>query len=423
MCGLFINKKVLFRAGIICLFAFIIVSCSEREHLNPLDPDNPDTRGAPENIQIVSNRQTATLSWSPVRLPSMEKYYIYKGIGDPNLTLYDSVAANHFSYVDSELLYDKTYFYAVQAITKFDKSKISSSVSTIPGPFNFILADYYGQSLIKLTYDGNNRMQIINSNPTGVEVLNGIVFYTNLWSNSLAIMDATNVAETIQMDGAPVAMASDKTNNRLFILTRDNDRLLTLSSVGQLIDNRRLPYNVLFETDVAFDETGPGLWITSKDNDSIFYYDLLTDNFQTVSTDFDAPDEIVIDPNRTGSWIASRQGLLFVDTKDAPVRYLFDYSFYDLSLNPISNYLYYSAYSNTENEWLIGRFHIQSHENEVLFREHYNFMTKIKAIPKDNGAGLLMVQGNTGKVFRLDENGQEIGLYEGTYGIVDIELQ
>ncbi len=422
MCGLFINKNSLLNCAVICLFALILFSCSEREYLNPLDPDNPDTHGAPENVRVYSNRQTATLTWSPFRLPSMEKYYIYKSVNEPNLVLYDSVNANSTRYMDSGLLYDQKYYYAVQAITKFDKSKISKSVATIPGRFNFILADYYGQSLIKLTYDGNSTLQFINSNPTDVEVLDGTVFYTNLWTNTLAILDNEGNIETIQIDGAPIAMTSDKASNRLFILTRDNDRLLTLSSNGQLLDIRQMPYNVLFETNVAFDKSGPGLWMTSKDDDTIYYYDLRTNRFQTVSSTIDGPDEIIIDPD-TGGWIASWDGLIFVNIGTAPVRYLSDYRFYDLSLNPLSNHLYYTAYANTDKEWLIGRFHIQSYENEILFREHYNFMTKIKAIPKDNGAGLLLVQGNTGKVFRIDENGNEIGLYEGTYGIVDIELQ
>jgi hypothetical protein len=51
--------------------ALAIAACSNREHLNPLDPENPETGGVPWQFSAVAADRSVSLRWIPQELTDL----------------------------------------------------------------------------------------------------------------------------------------------------------------------------------------------------------------------------------------------------------------------------------------------------------------------------------------------------------------
>jgi len=208
-----LHRRTKIKNGVILTASLLLfLHCSDRERLNPLDPENPFTNGAPTGIRLYSQRDTVVLQWSPMQVNSLRRYYIYRAVDNAALALYDSVAGHVIEYIDDSLVFDKQYTYALQAKTEYDKSRLSQSLSVVPGPFDDC------NRLIEF-YDGFT--------PTDLAVVQDRIYFTNLWDNSLKMIDTSGEVHSFEIGEAPVDLAYDSSSGLIYILGRDNNSLYT----------------------------------------------------------------------------------------------------------------------------------------------------------------------------------------------------
>jgi len=417
-----LHRRTKIKNGVILTASLLLfLHCSDRERLNPLDPENPFTNGAPTGIRLYSQRDTVVLQWSPMQVNSLRRYYIYRAVDNAALALYDSVAGHVIEYIDDSLVFDKQYTYALQAKTEYDKSRLSQSLSVVPGPFDFIIADYYNQSLLRLTYDCNRLIEFYDGfTPTDLAVVQDRIYFTNLWDNSLKMIDTSGEVHSFEIGEAPVDLAYDSSSGLIYILGRDNNSLYTFSFDGEQQARTTLDTDIHFYSNISFDSVLHCLWITDDLHHKIFHYDLWNGELSSVAENIISPDEMVIDVKNGGGWIASAQGIIHIQSSGILDHLLSDMQIYDLSFDHRTGDVYYVAVSSNDNAWEIGRL---SQNNRIPLFTNYKNIYKIQTISESNGTGLAIVNGYRAEVIRINARGEEIGMRRGLYGVMAMGLQ
>jgi len=351
----------------------------------------------------------------------LDQYILYRAVGDATPSHYDTIPGNVTEYHDENLKYDTRYTYAVQALTQCDQSKLSEEHSVVPGPYDIILADYYHQSLVKLTYDCNHLIELYDGlTPTDIAKINDRIFFTNLWDNSLNSMDQSGDIQSYSLDEAPVDFAPDTTNGYLYVLTRDNNSLFTFTLEGTNLGKVTLGLDIHFQTTCAYDPVLDCLWITDDSNHKIYRYDLSTDILNEIADDIGYPDEIIVDTINGGCLIAGLEGIIHINSDGTITQTMPNHYIYDFSRDNQTGRLYYSGFSTETDSWEIG--YVKDDIRTVL-NTSYSYIYKIKTIPESSGTGLVLIDGNYGEIIRLNAQGEEIGRRSSIYGVMGIVLQ
>lgn len=400
----------------------LLFNCSERERLNPLDPHNPNTHGAPQNVRIFSDRQEAVLSWNSMDVNSMLQYYIFKSEDDStNLVKYDSVSANVTQFRDTSIQYDSQYYYSIQAVTETDTSQKSEIVSLTPGRYNFLLADFYDNRILELSYDGNYIIRVYNNiSSTGIEIVDDQIFFIDMWGKNLqTIRDGSSVI-LASLGAEPIELITNRSENRFYIGCRDTDELITVSVRGDIISRQKMNFDINFSTHMAYDSVYQNIWITSRDSSEIYLYSLNQDSTQLVSDEIDSPNEIEID-ELGRAWIASAEGIIRINPDLGMTRFLEDYYIYDIARNSEGD-VYYSGVDNETSEIGVIYNPVHSQMQDVIFRDKYNYIVSLTSIPEKTGTGLLLINAWTGEVYRINSDGNQIGDSVFIYSIEDVAL-
>ena len=401
------------------LFLF---NCSERERLNPLDPHNPNTHGAPQNVRIFSDRQEALLSWNSMDVNSILQYYIFKSEADStNLVKYDSVSANVTQFRDTSIQYDSQYYYSIQAVTETDTSRKSKIVSLTPGRYNFLLADFYDHRILELSYDGNYIIRVYNNiSSTGIEIVDDQIFFIDMWGKNLQTIHDGSSVILASLGAEPIELITNRSENRFYIGCRDTDELITVSVRGDIISRQKMNFDINFSTHMAYDSVYQNIWITSRDSNEIYLYSLNQDSTQLVSDEIDSPNEIEID-ELGRAWIASAEGIIRIDPDLGMTRFFEDYYIYDIARNSEGD-VYYSGVDNETSEIGVIYNPVHSQMQDVIFRDKYNYIVSLTSIPEKTGTGLLLINAWTGEVYRINSDGNQIGDSVFIYSIEDVAL-
>ncbi|MBN1481160.1 hypothetical protein EH223_01725 [candidate division KSB1 bacterium] len=403
------------------LLLMMLVSCSDRARLNPLDPNNPYSQGAPTGVRLFSQRNTVTLLWSPMPVNDLEHYIIYRSAEQGGLARYDSIPANVTQYTDNNVTYDKQYTYAIQAQTKYDESRLSETLSIVPGAYDIVVADYYSQRLIKITYDGNRMFEFYDGyTPTDLAIFDHRIYFTNLWDNSLKYIDQSGDVHSFSLGEAPVDFAFDRNNRFIYILARDNNSLFILSVDGEFRGKVTLDADIHFYSACSYDPVLDCLWITDESFHKIYRFDPASDALTLIAENIRGPEEFIIDSANGGGWIASLNGIIHVRSDNSVERLLPNHYIYDISRDESSGLLYYSGYSTENNSWEIG---YVSETTYTVLHTSYAYIYKIKIVPETIGTGLALIDGYNAEIIRLNARGQEIGRRAGIYGVTGIELR
>ncbi len=82
---------------------------------------------APQNLVVKSSEQQNSLTWITDPTSDVLRYRIYRSTSSPANALYDSVAVNTNSYIDTRIEKGKTYFYRITAIDRKLNESLSSN--------------------------------------------------------------------------------------------------------------------------------------------------------------------------------------------------------------------------------------------------------------------------------------------------------
>lgn len=420
------DVKTPFRMGLIVI-SFILISCSDRERANPFDPDNPDTKGAPTGVSVISNYDTITVRWNAIDVDDFSYYQIYRSIGKDTMDGYDSTETNIF--IDTGINFDSCYCYSIQANTKYDEGTISDSVCIVPGPVNFWIADFYDFSLWRISYDGAHILgSAYFTSPIAVESdpQRNQFWVADYWGERLYAVDKNlTVSSTINLNAQPTDMAVNSTDWEIYVLLKQENLLKTYSTSGFELESISLPFKVSFYTSVAYDSIGENIWMVDKEADTIFQYPLIQpDSAFTSYSGFDNPGKIYSDPISGGCWAASDSGIIRIHGADSIDTYKNDYCIKDISINPVNGDCYYTGYQQDagwETGLLVASLNYQ--EEDVVLGDDYPNLNRIQVVPGDGNQGFIVVQLYTWRILRFNAGGSLIGELGPFNGRLDFALE
>jgi len=88
-----------------------------------------EVAGAPRNLQAEREGARIFISWEPPEgNASVVLYNVYRGTESGNLEFYDSLPGNYTAGYDTEVVRDRTYYYAVSASTTAGEGPLSDIV-------------------------------------------------------------------------------------------------------------------------------------------------------------------------------------------------------------------------------------------------------------------------------------------------------
>jgi formylglycine-generating enzyme required for sulfatase activity len=112
-------------------------SCDKRpsapDYDNPLDPENPATKGEPFSLTAAISNGGITLNWTKASHPEVVKYNIYRS--EQAATGYSRIFttndANQQSYTDATVANGHTYWYQISAVNKKNQESARTNTTTV----------------------------------------------------------------------------------------------------------------------------------------------------------------------------------------------------------------------------------------------------------------------------------------------------
>lgn len=396
---------------LICVF---LLSCSDREHANPFDPENSNTKGAPTGVSVISNRDSVILSWNPMDVDDLLYYLVYRTDGQDYITPYDSVNSSENAFLDVNIVFDLRYRYAVQANTIFDKGILSDTVSIIPGPYNFWIADFYGFSVKRVTYDGAHILESdYFTSPIAIEAdpKRNQFLIADYWNKCIYIIDKNfTTSSFIDLEDRPVDIAMNSSEGKFYILFLEQNQLATCSIPEEIIETVTLPFDVSFNTHLTYDSVASNVWISGNRADSVFQVVLKNSTpVLEIHSGIVSPGKIYADPLSGGCWVTSDSGIVRIS--DYGVRQIYKRNYYiaDLSINSINGDCYYIGYALENGLWETGRIIQGDQEPVEILGNEYPYLSRIQVVPGEGAQGFIVAQMGTWRIIRFDSTGNEIG--------------
>lgn len=393
----------------------LLCGCSSREHKNPFDPLNPETKGAPTGLGISSNRDTIIFRWNPMEVDDLEEYIVYSSNGNNPLRYFQNVGAANNQLVLVRCDYDIRYNFAVKAITKYDEGPLSDSVSIIPGPYNLLLTDYYDYTLKRLSYDGNQVYRITEINSPialAADYERGLIFVASYWQRTIFYLNrAFEITRSVELNNQPVDMSYDAHTNRLFILEKGENRLSVYSRDGNLLERVALPLECNLQTKMALDVVSNTVWIASQKDATVIAVDFSNPERPVRNiAEIAISSKVDVSPVTDGCWVATDSGVVQITASGNCSFFKTEYHITDISVNPNNGDCYYVGYRRSDNCWVAGRlrFGMQITDEELL-KQNYPWLYAIQVMPGASDAGFFVMQANTWRLLRFDANGQKIG--------------
>jgi len=414
--------------------------CSDRGRSNPLDPLNPNTKGAPTNFSAVADGRTATLTWDGFAVDGMTRYRIYRGVQNEPPAWYDSVAAQTKSYTDTNLAYDTLHVYAVQAVTTTSVSEISPPDSVIPGPVNFLVADELQGVVFRLSYDGKHLLgttYLYTPRAVVYAPIRDLIWVAAYYDRAILAFDTHfDQQQKVALTGRPLLLARDPFSDDIYTLLRQFDgrkppyEILRIDRYGSTFDSFRLPDSLAEAYSLVYNPYSRWLWLSGASvsgEGQIFRLRvaLAGAGWITFDRDLDHPHKLLPDRQTGGCWAATDSGVVRMDRSGNIARYETDLRILDISVNHSTGDCYYvGAPDGQPDQSAVGRIVFSdSTVVSILPRGAVGHLTLIQTAPGAGPVGFLAYQSSRDRLLRFDSEGQLIGLFKGLSGSLEFALE
>ena len=147
---------------IIILVGQIFFNCTERNRLNPFDPEGKIK--SPIQLSISPSGHSARLNWSIQDITDFKGFRLYRARDDNNFILLADLSPQTRSYSDTLLDYYHWYQYRIAILGYQNESLPSEPVRFYPGPGKVWLLTRYGYSIRQLSYDLLHSSKVYNTN-------------------------------------------------------------------------------------------------------------------------------------------------------------------------------------------------------------------------------------------------------------------
>ena len=401
----------------------ILIGCSNREPLNPLDPNNPFTDGRPTGLSLIPIQNTVQILWDSIDLSDISNYTIYRGILGSEMIKLKEVASGSTSFLDTTVSLYETYTYAIEVKMENYISDRSDTVQVTIGPFNIYAADFWDNSIRIVSWDGNHLITTkYVSSPRSMSLRRTDKRFcvADYYDRSLLLITADLLEiESIPLPDYPLDLDLDQDQGMVYVATRDG-YIVKIDKNNDIILDNSLGTGLVWDTQVSFDHLNKGLWVTIPDSGTVIFYPV--DNGTTdikYFGGFKYPSAVSAHGH---GWVADSMGLYRITTDGDIESILTNTMVTDAAIDTINLFCFYTGYDYSTSSWIAGRVSLETLVNETILDNAYPYLYNIFPIPSDNGAEFLLQQSYTWKILRVSENGSLIGDQYGYNGRISFQV-
>ncbi len=409
-------KSFILKISIIAgLLVFVLLSCAERDRLNPIDPQNPITGGRPQRLRIYSDLDVIVVQWDRLDLKGIQGYHIYRSSAvDSAFRPIALLPPDSSRFIDRGVTFDQIYRYFLTVLAGDFETPSSDTIGIVPGPTNIWATDVYNRRIIKISHDGSHEIRQI-----GVDGYPWAIAYDgeqrNIWYSDVLqnriYRIHQQVAESIfdLRSGDPIDLALDIRNNRIWIADQILGRVYAFNRQGQKIGEKGD-----FKKPVSLD------FVSSEG--SCWVVDAKAKNLTKISaglnpmgqiSNFVSPSCVAVNQLSGECWVADSSRVVRIDLKGR-IR---------LSIERPGSFLRYLAVdSELDHCWVIDFSFLANQSRLLCFNNTgeqlvqlsgLSWPTNLKVNPYDHCC--VLADAGSGRVLKISPQGQVIGEVSGYY--------
>ncbi len=396
------------------IFCFsLLISCTDRERLNPFDPGNPETGGAPSGVLLSSNHKVVSLCWDPVEINDLLGYVVYRTTDSPIDTIDFQITTGDVCFNDLNTEYDSTYFYSLQTLTKHDSSRRSTPVGITPGPVNIWLTDYYAATVKRMTYDGAHTLGAAELNSpiaVCVDTIYNRAIVADYWDQRLYKLDMDlQILLHSTLSYRPVDLDIDLSSGTIYVLLETDIGIINvIDPTGLLIESISFPRVLSNRSSLIYDNISKSIWVNNFD--TVYQYQLQEQDHFITHSAIQGTRAIASDPISGGCWVGGDSGIVKISPNGEIDTVKWSFIPYAIDCDPTNGDCYYTGYDYYSQSWQTGRINGSSPsiDSQILGNE-YPDLYGIKVIPGIGSSGFIANQVRTWKLLRFTADGELIG--------------
>lgn len=254
----------------------MLCACTERERLNPIDPENPRTGGKPTGLRVIADLDTIQLVWNALPLRDLSGYNIYRRLAhESSINLIGQTAVQTTTFREQSNRFGVAHSYAITARIAEVETELSEEVTVTPGPTVAWVADSDSRAVIKLTHDGQHEIlrsrAFINPFRLRVDQQRGTIWVLDEFSGDFgAINHKGDLIGKYDFFSDPIGLALDAETGNIWVGDNNENVLILFDKDGRT--QTRL--DSLPELGaIAFHASLQELWALTRNGDLLLHID------------------------------------------------------------------------------------------------------------------------------------------------------
>ena len=405
--------KIIAKLYVLIIFVCLFLYCIDRERLNPIDPQNPETAGRLHGLRIYSEYDRAILQWKQFQSNGIQGYRIYrKQYLDLTFNPIHLVPSDSNQYIDQGLVYNKKYNYFITVLGGDFETASSDTVSIIPGPTIIWATDVYNRRILKISHDGAHEIKQIpvDGYPWALayDNENSVLWYTDVFLNRVYNIKSQTYEIVLDISyGEPIDMVLDKFNDRVWVADETQGKIFVFNRQGEKIgemDGFEKPVSIDCHLNDGF------CWVADSKDGSITK---ISNALQTVVQieDLYNPTSVSVDQLTGDCWVADSSRILKYDMK-GKLR---------LTIEPQANFLRYLAVDSELGHCWILDFNFYAYQSrlfcfnnngdKLLELSGLSWPENLKVNPFDHSC--IVTDSGAGRILKISSDGTIIGQVTG----------
>lgn len=287
--------------------AALASGCSERERLNPLDPLNASTGGAPQGFAALADDRSVLLHWSasPASLPLNVRLFRVTGAATAPESLAD-LLPGVTQYLDSELTNGVDYTYRLCYVLQNGALSHAAEDVATPGTARPWVADYSASAIDRITPDGRHIAESLTGpfrGPAAIDVnRDGRLWVCDPLAGRLWRVTPGLLEEEVGSLQQPVAVAVDSRRGRVWVCDQGLRELQSLDTLIPVIPYVQIP-NLATPLDVAIDPIDGSAWVCERTGDRVRHVNSAGDALGSATVA--EPSRVAVDSVTHWIWVSS----------------------------------------------------------------------------------------------------------------------
>ncbi len=397
------------------------VACSDREHLNPLDPENPETAGVPWRFTAVAENHAVNLRWDVQDFPDLGSFHLIRSTAGRDSMVF-TVGPLTGSYRDGDLDNGSEYTYLLVPHLVDGRELMSDgpAVAT-PGPQQVWVADTGGFEVVRVAPDGRavafRRGGFRSPNSVAVSPRDGLVWIADSFNRRIVALDSAGA--TVREVGGfvvPKAVSVSPADGTIWVADERDSSVTHLSPGGDVLGR----FSGLAEpTDVAANPSDGTAWAADGTRGEVLR--VAADGTLLLRVGgFGQPLQLAAVHADTSCWIADYD-------LDRVLR-LHPDGRISQAISPVPRPFGIAVHQSTEDLW-VGSFAGGTIERYTTHGGRIDLIVRVSGFSHPLGlavdpvdAGIWVVESETGAIAKLTTGGHEVGRARGFSLPFDVDV-